>query len=579
MAMVINTNIASLNAQRNLTSSQSALQTSLQRLSSGLRINSAKDDAAGLAISDRMTTQINGLDQAQRNANDGISLAQTADGALSSVSDNLQRIRELAVQAANSTNSDSDRAAINQEVQQRLAEIDRTTSQTSFNGQKILDGSFGKAQFQVGANAGETITVDLSTSMRANSIGSAATAQSADISALFSSGAGLTLAAGGLTVDTGSGAVNVAAGNYTTASDLAAAINTAAGSTIAAVSGTELQITNSSTTDAITFGGSAATTVGLGTVAVATTTNTPGTATSSAAIANFTVTGGDLSIDTGSGAVAVADGTYATAADLADAINTAAGSIIAADDGSGNLVLTNSTGTAFTLSGAGSTTLGITTVAAQTSGTTNTTATSTGVNAAVTATSTATPVTLAAGDLSIQIGNGDAVAITGTFNTADDLASEINSRVSGAYASYDSTSGQLAIESADAVTIAGTKALDTTATGLGFTATNATSGNLTGISVTSTDAANDAIVRVDSALDAVNGLRGTFGAIQNRFDSVISNLSSTSENLSAARSRIQDTDFAAETASMTRGQILQQAGTAMLAQANALPNNVLSLLK
>src|SRR5688500_14485809 len=142
MPQVINTNIASLNAQRNLTASQSALQTSLQRLSSGLRINSAKDDAAGLAIADRFSTQIRGLNQAVRNANDGISLAQTAEGALGEMGNNLQRIRELAVQAANSTNSASDRAAINEEVQQRLAEIDRTSSQTSFNGQKILDGSF-----------------------------------------------------------------------------------------------------------------------------------------------------------------------------------------------------------------------------------------------------------------------------------------------------------------------------------------------------------------------------------------------------------------------------------------------------
>src|SRR6185312_9347945 len=154
MAAFINTNIASLNAQRNLTASQSSLQTSIQRLSSGLRINSSKDDAAGLAIAARFTTQINGLDQASRNANDGISLAQTADGTLASVSDNLQRIRELAVQAANSTNSSSDRAAINQEVQQRLQEIDRSTAQASFNGQKVLDGSFGSASFQVGANAG-----------------------------------------------------------------------------------------------------------------------------------------------------------------------------------------------------------------------------------------------------------------------------------------------------------------------------------------------------------------------------------------------------------------------------------------
>ena len=178
MPAIINTNIASINSQRNLSTSQSALTTSLQRLSSGLRINSAKDDAAGLAISERMTTQIRGLNQAIRNSNDGISLAQVGESALGEVSNNLQRIRELAVQAANTTNSANDRAAINQEVQQRLAEIDRTASQTSFNGQRLLDGSFGNALFQVGANVGETISIGLGTNVRTAAIGKAAAATS-----------------------------------------------------------------------------------------------------------------------------------------------------------------------------------------------------------------------------------------------------------------------------------------------------------------------------------------------------------------------------------------------------------------
>ncbi|HEX7115023.1 MAG TPA: flagellin hook IN motif-containing protein, partial [Steroidobacter sp.] len=172
MPQVINTNVMSLNAQRNLSTSGSQLATALQRLSSGLRINSAKDDAAGLAISERFTTQIRGLNQAARNANDGISLAQTGEGALAEITQNLQRVRELAVQAANSTNSASDRAALDQEVQQRLAEIQRIATQTSFNGQKILDGTFGTAAFQVGANVGETITIGLNTSMRTTDIGS-----------------------------------------------------------------------------------------------------------------------------------------------------------------------------------------------------------------------------------------------------------------------------------------------------------------------------------------------------------------------------------------------------------------------
>src|SRR4051794_8788740 len=230
MALVINTNVMSLNAQRNLSTSGNQLATSLQRLSSGLRINSAKDDAAGLAISDRMTTQISGLNQAGRNANDGISLSQTTEGALQELTNNLQRIRELAVQSANATNSASDRNALDQEVQQRIAEIDRIASQTSFNGRKVLDGSFGGATFQVGANVGETISLALTSSVKATAIGQTATSTgSVDLAALFAPGAtaaGLTLAAGDLTVNVNSTGATDVTGNFTTAAGLVAAINT-----------------------------------------------------------------------------------------------------------------------------------------------------------------------------------------------------------------------------------------------------------------------------------------------------------------------------------------------------------------
>ncbi len=189
MAMSVNTNISSLNAQKNLASSQSKLNTAIERLSSGMRINSAKDDAAGLAISTRFTTQINGLNQAASNANDGISLAQTTESALNEVTNNMQRIRTLAVQSANATNSDSDRAALDAEVQQRLAEITRISQQTTFNGRHVLDGSFGSAAFQIGANVGETISVDLSQGAGASQIGQMATSASGDVSSSFASGA------------------------------------------------------------------------------------------------------------------------------------------------------------------------------------------------------------------------------------------------------------------------------------------------------------------------------------------------------------------------------------------------------
>ena len=159
MPQIINTNIASLNAQNNLNKSQSSLQNALQRLSSGLRINSAKDDAAGMAISSRMTAQINGLNQAARNANDGISLAQTAEGSLNAIADNLQRLRDLSVQSSNASNSASDRASMNAEATQLVAEINRVASTSQFNGVNLLDGSFQSQAFQVGANAGASQTI------------------------------------------------------------------------------------------------------------------------------------------------------------------------------------------------------------------------------------------------------------------------------------------------------------------------------------------------------------------------------------------------------------------------------------
>lgn len=681
MALVINTNVMSLNAQRNLTTSGNQLASSLQRLSSGLRINSAKDDAAGLAISDRMTTQITGLNQAARNANDGISLAQTTEGALQEVTNNLQRIRELAVQSANATNSDSDRAALDQEVQQRIAEIDRIASQTSFNGRKVLDGSFGGATFQVGANVGETINLALTSSVKATAIGQVATAASADLDSLFANGTGLTLAAGGLTI----GGNSVAAGNYTTAGALATAINAAAPSGVtAAASGNEITLTNTNgsavaiagtanplgiTTVAaattsgggvtlaageMTFGGQSVTgtfttagglatainalgvagltatangneidfanstgsaitvggtnnIAGITTIAAATTgAATPTTALSTSAVtatggAGLTVGAGTLTVSVGGNtAVDVAAATYSSVGTLVSAINAAAGSTIATVDGSGEIQISNSdTANSIVFGGAQAATVGLGTIAAATPGTTtngagsstgvaaataaagttvNGTGVTTGVNAAVTATGTPTPVTLAAGGFTVQVGTGTAVDMAGTYNSQQELADAINSRVSGAYASVDST-GVLSLSSGEAITLGGARA-GTGAGNLGFASmTNAVAGSLNTQNVNTTAGANSAIQSVDSALTAVSTLRSTLGAIQNRFQSVINSLQAVSENLSASRSRILDTDFASETASLTRAQILQQAGTAMVAQANSAPQNVLSLLR
>ncbi|MGN2249285.1 flagellin [Frateuria sp. GZRe14] len=574
MVMSVLTNISSLNAQNNLAKSQSKLSTAIARLSSGMRINSAKDDAAGLAIATRFTTQINGLNQAVRNANDGISLSQTTESALDEVTNNLQRIRELAVQSANATNSENDRAALDAEVQQRLAEVTRISQQTTFNGRHVLDGSFGQAAFQVGANVGETISVDLTKGTRAADVGAVASASS-DVSGAFGSTAGLTLAAGDLTVQLGSGTVvNVAAGNYADATSLAAAINTAAtsagvGGTLATVSGNEIAFDNAESS-AVTFGGSAATTLGMSSVAAQSSTTTDGTATSSGVISNFTVS--DLSIDLGDGAGAhtITTGSYLDAAALAAQINTDVGATIAADDGTGKLVFTNSTANAFTVGGStDSAALGVSTVAAQTSGTTDGTATSTGVNAAVTAAAASTPLTLASGDFSI---NG--TAITGTFKDSKALVDQINSSGISGVSAYINDAGQLAINSQDDLVLAGSN------TSLGFTAgTTAASGDLTTANVKTVAGANETINRIDSALQSISSIRSDLGAVQNRFDSTIANLQTISQNLDSSRSQIQDADFAAETANMSSANILQQAGVSVLAQANSTTQSVLKLLQ
>ena len=384
MAAIINTNVVSLNAQRNLSSWQNALATSLQRLSSGLRINSAKDDAAGLAISERMTSQIRGLNQAARNANDGISMAQTAEGALGEIGNNLQRIRELAVQSRNASNSVSDRQALNNEVQQVKAEIDRVASSTSFNGIKLIDGSFNSQSFQVGANVGETISISNLVNAQSSSLG--------------------------------------------------------------------------------------------------TSTSSTANVTGAASTAFTAITAGDLTVNGVSvGAVAAGGNAATQGANIAAAINSV-------------------------------------------SSTTNVTATAD-----------------AAGVISLANASGNSTVV--------------------AFAGASATTATTGLT-------AGTTAV-TTATGSGFA----------NVDISNTANADFAIAAMDSALSALNAGRADLGAYQNRFSSAIANVQTTSENLTASRSRIVDTDFAAETATLSRNQVLQQAGTAMLTQANAMPQSVLALLR
>ena len=543
MTQIINTNIQSINAQRNLSRSGVQLATSLQRLSSGLRINSAKDDAAGLAITERFSTQIRGLDVAIRNANDGISLAQTGEGALSEITLNLQRIRELAVQAANSTNSASDRSALDAEVQQRIAEVERIATQTSFNGLKVLDGTFGVSQFQVGANSGELIAFNLSQSVKSTSIGQIAYAQGntqVDNTALI---AGVRSTIGPSQVSAVAGSFNGALTRQTADSAFAKAVS------FAGIPGLEV---------------TAKTNVVLNVADVAATGNQGDTY-------NLRVNG----VDIFSGLDIETSGV--TSKQIVDAINnqsarTGVTAKLDSDpqDGHSLLLLSAADGRNIVI--------GETTDAAA---------------AALTA------GTFASGDpftdfegvrfFTGQIGTVDDVYLGKLVATVDSTTGVITTFEADGVTAFDESAatnrGYLTFSASDNISldIANAAGADVA---LGFTADANSKVNigrdvstLASVSVTTVLNANDAIRRVDSALTTISSLRGALGAIQNRFETTITNLRTTSENLTASRSRILDTDFASETAALTRGQILQQAGVAILAQANQLPQNVLSLLR
>jgi flagellin len=503
MAQVINTNVLSLNAQRNLSTSQSSLATALQRLSSGLRINSAKDDAAGLAISDRFTTQIRGLNQAVRNASDGISLAQTAESALGELTNNLQRIREIAVQAANSSNSASDRAALDQEVQQRLAEVQRIATQTAFNGQKVLDGTFGNATFQVGANVGETISLSLGTDLRTTAVG-----KTADYVGASAYSASLNVGQQGTAVDTSA----LSAGDFS-----------------------------------IAIGSGSAVPVVAATAGAASTQTTDSAFAKAAAINSSGVSGLTATADT----TAVFAFASIAAADYDLTIN---GVAIYTDH---NASVTNITGSSW-------------------ASVVNANSSATGVSATFDATNNR--MTLQAVDgrnIVISETEGGAAGANGLGATDDTLNNSSGDSADLAAGSTATVRGSVRLTAGSQIVLSGTAAR------IGYTATSLAVGSsaLSTASVTTVANANTTITRVDSALTAVSGLRSTFGAIQNRFESTIASLAAVSENLEASRSRILDADFAAETAALTKAQILQQAGVAILAQANSQPQSVLALLQ
>ncbi len=468
MPQVINTNVMSLNAQRNLNTSGSGLATALQRLSSGMRINSAKDDAAGLAISNRMTAQIRGLNQAGRNANDGISLAQTAEGAMGTITNNLQRIRELAIQSANATNSSSDRAALQTEAAQLISEIDRVASTTSFNNVNLLDGTFTSQQFQVGANANQTITLSSISSARTSDLGTS-------YSAAVTGGAissGTAIASGDLIIN----GTDVGALATPDAKTLATQIN------------------------------------------------------------------------------ALSTGVTATAQSL-----TVSGASQTAAAGTGTITINGTTTATITQTGTAAT---------------DRTATVAAINA-ISATTGVTAVDTGADANGVQLVAADGRNITNSFTQATGTFTSASTGVAAA-STYEST---VNLSSDDTIILTTTGTIANAGFSAGTTAKTAGGTAVSNVDISSVAGANTAIASADAALDQINSSRATLGAIQSRFEAVVSNLATTSENLSAARSRIQDADFAAETAAMTKGQILQQAGISILSQANSQPQLVLSLLQ
>ena len=517
MSSFINTNINSLIAQQNLATNQSSLTTSITRLSSGLRINSAADDPAGLAISDRMTSQVNGVNQAVMNANNGISLAQTADGAMASTVSALQQIRTLAVEAANATNSASDRQSLNAQANALLQGIQQTALTAQFNGQNLLDGSFGTATFQIGANANQTVTmatgnfqtsqygVQQATSVAvAAAAGAMGSATTPGLASLTTVPPGATGGLAGTIVVDGQSSATVTLTGADTAATAASAINA-----LQATTGVTATAQNISQLDFTgTTGGSY----------------------------TFQVQGDNSVPVNVSFNVSSAGATASGLAGAMDAFNQVSGQ-------TGITATMNAANTGLVLTDAAGNNIGLT-------------ATALGTGAAPTFAGEDPVATAAAGG-------------TLAFNTTGQQTIALNTAaVTAGTLQYNSSKG-FTIDASSTSPLNGTGG---TATGSTLTAVNS-------INLSTAQGATNALAVIDGAINTVDAQRAQFGAIESQFNQVVSNLQTTSTNLQSARSQIQDANFAAETANLSRTQILQQAGTAMVAQANQLPQGVLALLK
>jgi len=493
----INTNLASLSVQRYLNSNQSAVTNAMTRLSTGLRINSAKDDAAGLIIGERMSAQIRGMNVASRNANDAISLVQTAESSLASVTSALQRIRELSVQAANASNTDGDRATLNKEAQELISEVDRISNDTTFNGVKLLNGQFTSQSFQVGANSGQQLQIEKIVDSRSTALG----------------------ASGVQLSGTAMGKAKTAAAGPAGANDILAAPTAPATATTIK--------TSAGTSPAISWNA------------------------------------GD------------------SAKDVAKAINDKAGSV-------GVTATASTTATLSALSAPGTVTLTFGTgtnavsVLALVTNTADLTALADGINGQVPGVKATFANPPSKSELKLTAADGSDIKLAFASTAAGSPTLKVRGSSDTALTEQTLTSG-----GTNATTVAGSVELSSskgsmTLSGLGATvAADATTAlnTLNSLDISTSSGAVAALKVIDTSLDQVSAARGDLGAKQNRLEALVANVDVVGENLTAARSRLMDADFAKETAALSRAQILQQAGTAMLAQANALPQQVLQLLK
>lgn len=488
----INTNIGALSAQANMSKVNDQFNTAMTRLSSGLRINAAKDDAAGMAIAEKMTAQVMGINQAVRNATDGKNLLDTTESAHVEISNNLQRMRELAVQSANDTNTGSDRGNIVAESKQLIAEINRIAQNTTFNGMKVMDGSFNGKQFQIGADAGQTVSISVD-SAAATDIG--AYKLKSEVS--LSDGTGGITTGKELIVSGYAGNATITTGaNVDSAKELAAAVNAESSSTgVSATAVTKAKLSGLTDEAKVTF----------------------------------EVNGQSI------GTVAISDANDLRS--LRDAINTkttSTGVTATMGDDNSEIILTDDTGANIEITGY-----------AATDGATAT----------------------------------DAADLTVTALNADGTASTATDTLDGTTTDSDIV-GQVTFASTQTFSVNSTEITAGTETGFfADTANGSALSSVADIDLSSSEGASEAITVIDEALKKISQSRGGLGAMSNRLDSTISNLTNISVSVQAAKSQIVDADFAQESTNLARGQILSQAATAMLAQANSSKQNVMSLLR